>query len=75
VSEKVLCLADLRKARGLTQTEVAERMGTSQARISGIEGMGPMNLQWRTLSRYIDALGGTMSLVFHFPDNETVFKL
>jgi len=38
------CLAERRKALGLTQTEVAERMGVTKSRVSQIGGSGRRSL-------------------------------
>lgn len=61
-------LADMRKRRGLTQEQVAKRMGVSTARISQIEG-GDLSTQ-DVLARYIAALGGTLKLIADFGDEQ-----
>jgi predicted transcriptional regulator len=45
-----------RQALGLSQTEVAARMGTSQSAVARIEA-GPADLRVSTLERYAAALG------------------
>lgn len=52
-------LAEMRKRRGLTQEQVAARMGISVARVSQIES-GDVSTQ-DVLSRFVAALGGTLS--------------
>jgi transcriptional regulator with XRE-family HTH domain len=48
-------LADARRAVGLSQTEVAARMGTSQSAVARLErGAGDVRLS--TLQRYAEAL-------------------
>lgn len=59
-------LAEARKLRGLTQTQIAGRMGVSQARVSQIERGEVAEL--RILSSYITALGGELKLVADFGD-------
>lgn len=59
-------LAEMRKHRGLTQAEVAERMGLSVARVSQIE-KGAVSTR-EVLDRYVTALGGTLRLVADFGD-------
>ena len=59
-------LAEVRKRRGMTQEQVAARMGVSVARVSQIEG-GDVSTQ-DVLSRYVAALGGTLKLVADFGD-------
>ena len=45
-----------RQALGLTQAEVAARMGTSQSAVARLEA-GPADLRVSTLERYAAALG------------------
>jgi DNA-binding XRE family transcriptional regulator len=61
-------LADLRKRRGMTQDQVAVRMGVSVARVSQIEA-GTVSTQ-DVLARYIAALGGTLRLIADFGDEQ-----
>jgi predicted transcriptional regulator len=56
-------LAELRKKVGLTQVDVAEQMGVSQARISQLEQGEVDQLEVDTVRRYITALGGTLKIV------------
>lgn len=48
-------LAERRAALGLTQTEVARRMGTSQPAVSRLEAGGDVRIS--TLTRYLDVVG------------------
>ena len=59
-------LADLRKALSLTQTELAERMGVSQAAISAFENQPDILLT--TLSKYLEQLGAELVISARFPD-------
>ena len=61
-----LHLAALRKRHAMTQRQVADAMGVSQARISQIEH--GVNLELETISGYIAALGGRLELSAAFPD-------
>lgn len=61
-------LGDMRKRRGLTQEQVAARMGVSTARVSQIEA-GDVSTQ-DVLARYIAALGGTLMLIADFGDEQ-----
>ena len=61
-------LGEMRKRRGLTQEQVATRMGISVARVSQIEG-GDVSTQ-EVLNRYVAALGGTLKLVADFGDEQ-----
>lgn len=49
-------LAEARNAAGITQAELARRMGTSQAAIARGES-GRMKPKWETVERYASALG------------------
>lgn len=52
-------LADLRRAAGLTQKQLGERMGLGQVRISRIERSWP-NLRLSTAQRYVAGCGGKL---------------
>src|SRR3954470_18440769 len=61
-------LAEMRKRRGLTQEQVAQRMGVSVSRVSQIES-GDVSIQ-DVLNRFITALGGTLKLIADFGDEQ-----
>jgi DNA-binding XRE family transcriptional regulator len=61
-------LAEMRKRRGMTQEQVAVRMGVSIARVSQIES-GDVSTQ-DVLNRYVSALGGTLKLIADFGDEQ-----
>jgi DNA-binding XRE family transcriptional regulator len=54
-------LAEIRKQLGLTQTQLAETAGLSQARISQIENGTATNLE--TLRAYVAGLGGHLDII------------
>jgi len=54
-------LAEIRKQLGLTQTQLAEAAGLSQARISQIESGTATSLE--TLRAYVAGLGGHLDIV------------
>jgi DNA-binding XRE family transcriptional regulator len=56
-------LAQLRKERGITQTELAKKMGVSQARVSHIERGNIDHIELATVRAYVQALGGTVRIV------------
>ena len=60
-------LAEIRKRRGMTQTEVARQMGVSQRRVSAIEH-GEEQATRGTLAAYVAALGGRLRLVAEIED-------
>lgn len=59
-------LRELRKARGLSQVELAKRLGVTQKRVSAIERAQDLNLS--TLQRYVSALGGRLQADVEFDD-------
>jgi DNA-binding XRE family transcriptional regulator len=63
--------AALRKARELTQVELAEKLGIDQASVSAIENRSDLLLS--TLTKYIRALGGEVEVRAVFP--EATFNL
>lgn len=58
-----LILAEIRKHSGLTQTELAERLGIGQSTISQIESADDIHLT--TLKKIVAELGG--EIVLHMP--------
>src|SRR5258708_39510853 len=52
-----LQLVEARQAAGLTQAEVAKRIGVSQAQVARIEKRGYDAYTLTTLRRYVEALG------------------
>ncbi len=61
-------LQALRKARKVTQLEVAKAMNVEQAAVSKLERREDMYVS--TLREYVKALGGELKLVASFPDAE-----
>lgn len=59
-------LEELRNARKLTQTQLAETMGLNQASISKIERRADMYIS--TLSHFVQALGGELQITAVFPE-------
>jgi len=59
-------LAGERTRLGLTQTEVAHRMGVPQDQVAAIERADPGTTDVRTLAAYIEALGGRLELIAEF---------
>jgi len=53
-----------RQAAGLSQTEVAARMGTSQSAVARLEA-GAVDVRASTLERYAAAVGGEISWKLH----------
>jgi DNA-binding XRE family transcriptional regulator len=59
-------LAEIRRTRGLTQQQVAERMGVTKGRVSQIE-QGKISGQ-DVLARYAAAIGGRLHQAIYFDD-------
>jgi DNA-binding XRE family transcriptional regulator len=64
--EDALALAELRAQRGVTQQEMAETLGVTQANISRIEHEEDLYLS--TLRGYVAALGAELEVNAVFPD-------
>ena len=69
--EEYLTLQELRKARELTQEQLAETLGQKQGSIAKLEQRTDLLLS--TLRRYVEAMGGTLDLIVQFPDRNPVF--
>jgi DNA-binding XRE family transcriptional regulator len=54
--EMAFALAEARHAAGLTQAQVAQRMGTSQAAVARME-RGVVKPSWTSIERYARAVG------------------
>lgn len=65
-----MALAELRKAAGLTQTELAGVLGVSQANLSKLEHQS--DIQVGTLRRLVEAIGGHLELVVTMPKGDKV---
>jgi ribosome-binding protein aMBF1 (putative translation factor) len=68
--ERRQLVADLtvrRQEAGLSQTEVAARMGTSQSAVARLEA-GEADARASTLERYAAAIGGQISWALHDAD-------
>ena len=61
-------LAEIRRSRGMTQQQLAERMGVTKGRITQIEQGSIAGCE--LLVRYAAALGGRLHQSIHFDDGE-----
>lgn len=59
-------LAERRKNAGLTQSDVAGRMGVTKMRVSQIENGDVTSVE--VLARYVEAIGGRLELTATFDD-------
>jgi hypothetical protein len=67
-------LAEQRTRLGLTQAQVAQRMGVRQERVSAIERAEPGATEVRTLAGYVEALGGRLEITADFGDERVVLR-
>ncbi len=67
-------LGYLRKKRGLSQREVAERLGVSRSRVSQLETSGGLSLTLEALARYAQALGLSLRLEFVGEEGEVLAR-
>ncbi len=65
-----MSLQDLRKAVGKTQVAIAKRLKVGQEAVSKLEARSDMYLS--TLRSFVEAMGGDLELVAHFPDRPSV---
>jgi transcriptional regulator with XRE-family HTH domain len=63
-------LKDLRKARDLTQAQLAECLGIRQATVAQLEKRSDLMLS--TLRSYVEAMGGRLRLTVEFPGKAPV---
>ena len=61
-----MLLAELRKLEGITQTELAERLGIKQPTLSQLESQDDMQIS--TLRRIVQALGGEVDITIRMPN-------
>ena len=59
-------LQELRRARQLSQEQLAEELGATQPEISKIEHRTDMYVS--TLRRFVEAMGGELEIIARFPD-------
>jgi DNA-binding XRE family transcriptional regulator len=60
-----MTMCELRKARQITQVELAKTLGVKQEQVSRIEKRTDMHIS--TLIRSIEAMGGELTLIAKFP--------
>jgi ribosome-binding protein aMBF1 (putative translation factor) len=66
-------LAELRRARALTQAQLAETLGVPQSQVSRIERQAELYVS--TLARYLEAMGGRLELWGVFEDQHVPLSL
>lgn len=70
LAAEMTTFAKLRKARRLTQVEIAKRLGIAQENVSRLENRSDMLVS--TLRDYIRAMGGDLRLVALFPGEKAL---
>jgi DNA-binding XRE family transcriptional regulator len=63
-------LRELRRLRKLTQARLSKKLKIGQEGVSRIEKRTDLYLS--TLRSFVEAVGGTLSLIVEFPDNSAV---
>ncbi len=66
-------LKELRELRGLSQEELAQRLGSKQTAISRVEARTDFLVS--TLQKHAEAMGATLVVKMVFPDGEKELKL
>jgi transcriptional regulator with XRE-family HTH domain len=61
-----MALQELRRARELSQAQLAETLGEKQPNISQLEQRTDMYVS--TLRKYIEAMGGELDIIARFPE-------
>ena len=70
--QEAMTLEELRKARSLSQEEVAEALAVGQPAVAKLEKRADMHVS--NLRRYVEALGGTLEVTAHFDDTTVVIS-
>ena len=68
-----MALHEVRRARKLSQTQVALELGVAQGEVSKIENRTDMHLS--TLQNYVEALGGRLKMQAVFPESIVSIEL
>jgi predicted transcriptional regulator len=68
--ERDMSLTELRRARAMTQDQLAADLHIGQASIAKLERRTDMYLS--TLRRFVEAMGGELEIVARFPDQQLV---
>jgi transcriptional regulator with XRE-family HTH domain len=63
-----MLLAEIRKAAGLTQEQVASSLGIKQPTLSRLESQDDMQIS--TLRRLVQALGGELEIIAQLPGGD-----
>ncbi len=69
---EAMTLEELRKARSLSQEDVAATLSVNQPAVAKREKRGDMHVS--SLRRYVEALGGTLEITAHFAETTVVIN-
>lgn len=69
---EAMTLEELRKARSLSQEEVAANLAVNQPAVAKLEKRTDMHVS--NLRRYIEALGGRLEITAHFAEASVVIS-
>jgi DNA-binding XRE family transcriptional regulator len=67
-----MLLSQIRQTAGLSQEEVASRLGIKQPTLSRMESQDDMQIS--TLQRLVSALGGELQIVAHLPGRDVCIR-
>jgi DNA-binding XRE family transcriptional regulator len=67
---KIMSLRDMRKARQLSQEQLADALGMEQESVSRLERRDDLLLS--TMRKYVAAMGGELRLIAEFPDQPPI---
>ena len=67
-----MTLAQLRRAQGLRQIDLAQRLGVVQSRVSAIEKTPLTNLEWGTVRSYLEAIGVHAQITAQTTDGDAI---
>jgi predicted transcriptional regulator len=67
-----MTLEELRKARDLSQEEIAQALAVGQPAVAKLEKRTDMHIS--NLRRYVEALGGKLEITARFPDASVVIN-
>src|SRR5271167_4382392 len=67
---ETMTLEELRKARSLSQEDMAARLDVGQPAVAKLEKRADMHVS--NLRRYVEALGGTLEITARFPEASVV---
>jgi transcriptional regulator with XRE-family HTH domain len=70
--DEAMTLEELRKARSLSQEQVAEALAVGQPAVAKLEKRGDLHVS--KLRRYIEALGGTLEITARFAEKTVVIN-